>query len=88
MKLTAFAKFFITVVILGVIGYAVWHYKGADIAIGLREHGTPESAQDRWRVTSDYSVLSARAALPSGQGRGRRPAALPAGSGAGRSWCP
>ena len=31
MKLTAFAKFFITVVILGVIGYALWHYKGLDI---------------------------------------------------------
>ena len=28
MKLTPFAKLFITVVILGVVGYAVWHYKG------------------------------------------------------------
>src|SRR5450759_4619021 len=31
MKLTPFAKFFITVVILGVIGYALWYYKGSDI---------------------------------------------------------
>src|SRR4051812_23990762 len=31
MKLTPFAKFFITVVILAVVGYAAWHYKGADI---------------------------------------------------------
>ena len=31
MKLTPFAKFFITVVILGVIGYALWHYKSLDI---------------------------------------------------------
>jgi NitT/TauT family transport system substrate-binding protein len=31
MKLTPFAKFFITVVVLGVIGYAVYHYKGADV---------------------------------------------------------
>ena len=31
MKLTPFAKLFITVVILGVLGYAVWHYKGAAI---------------------------------------------------------
>ena len=31
MKLTPFAKFFITVVILGVLGYAFWHYKGADV---------------------------------------------------------
>jgi hypothetical protein len=31
MKLTPFAKLFITVVILGVLGYAAWHYKGGDI---------------------------------------------------------
>ena len=31
MRLTPFAKFFITIVVLGVVGYAVWHYKGADI---------------------------------------------------------
>ena len=31
MKLTPFAKFFITVVILGVVGYALWHYKSLDI---------------------------------------------------------
>lgn len=31
MRLTPFAKFFITVVILGVIGYAVYHYKGTDV---------------------------------------------------------
>jgi NitT/TauT family transport system substrate-binding protein len=31
MRLTPFAKFFITVVILAVVGYAVYHYKGADV---------------------------------------------------------
>src|SRR5436305_4569534 len=31
MKLTPFAKFFMTVVILAVVGYAVYHYKGADV---------------------------------------------------------
>jgi NitT/TauT family transport system substrate-binding protein len=31
MKLTPFAKSFITVVILGVLGYVAWSYKGADI---------------------------------------------------------
>lgn len=31
MKLTPFAKLFITLVILLVIGYAVWHYKGSEI---------------------------------------------------------
>src|SRR4051794_15053496 len=31
MKLTPFAKFFVTVVILAVVGYAAYHYKGKDI---------------------------------------------------------
>jgi len=31
MRLTPFAKLFITVVILVVVGYAVYHYKGADV---------------------------------------------------------
>jgi outer membrane protein OmpA-like peptidoglycan-associated protein len=31
MRLTAFAKLFITIVILAVAGYAVYHYKGADV---------------------------------------------------------
>jgi len=31
MKLTPFAKLFVTIIILGVIGYGFWHYKGADV---------------------------------------------------------
>jgi outer membrane protein OmpA-like peptidoglycan-associated protein/ABC-type amino acid transport substrate-binding protein len=31
VKLTPFAKFFVTVVILAVVGYAAYHYKGRDI---------------------------------------------------------
>jgi NitT/TauT family transport system substrate-binding protein len=31
MRLTPFAKFFVTVIILGVLGYVAWHYKGAEI---------------------------------------------------------
>ncbi|HKR67002.1 MAG TPA: hypothetical protein VJZ00_24960, partial [Thermoanaerobaculia bacterium] len=31
MRLTPFAKLFITVVILAVVGYLVYHYKGADV---------------------------------------------------------
>jgi len=31
MRLTPFAKLFITIVVLGVVGYAVWHYKGDSI---------------------------------------------------------
>ena len=31
MRLTPFAKAFVTIVILGVIGYAAWHYKGHEL---------------------------------------------------------
>jgi hypothetical protein len=31
MKLTPFAKLFLTAVILGVLGYAAWHYKGGEL---------------------------------------------------------
>jgi outer membrane protein OmpA-like peptidoglycan-associated protein/ABC-type amino acid transport substrate-binding protein len=31
MRLTPFAKIFITVIILGVLGYAFWHYKGGNL---------------------------------------------------------
>ena len=52
MKLTPFAKFFITVVILGVIGYALWHYKGTGHPqVGGRREGRGRTAapQDRGR---------------------------------------
>jgi NitT/TauT family transport system substrate-binding protein len=52
MKLTPFAKLFITAVILGVIGYVGWHYKGADIrewAVGRRAAERPPAAA----VTAD-----------------------------------
>src|SRR5512142_3024956 len=32
MRLTPFAKLFITVVVVAVLGYAFWHYKGADVS--------------------------------------------------------
>ena len=32
MKLTPFAKLFITVVVVAVLGYAFWHYKGSDLS--------------------------------------------------------
>ncbi len=47
MKLTPFAKLFITVVILVVVGYAVWHSKGADIrkwAVGEKEQAAASTA--------------------------------------------
>jgi outer membrane protein OmpA-like peptidoglycan-associated protein/ABC-type amino acid transport substrate-binding protein len=57
MKLTPFAKLFITVVILAVVGYAFWHYKGSDVrqwAVGKSESGTPA---DTSVSTSDFDAL-------------------------------
>lgn len=48
MRLTPFAKFFITVVILAVVGYAVYHYKGSDVrkwATGSSEQTRSETAE-------------------------------------------
>jgi NitT/TauT family transport system substrate-binding protein len=42
MRLTPFAKLFITAVIIAVVGYGVWHYRGADIrqwAVGDKTAG-------------------------------------------------
>lgn len=58
MKLTPFAKFFMTVVILGVMGYAVWHYKGSDVkkwAVG-DQHSEKKDGSDAVSA-SDFSAL-------------------------------
>jgi NitT/TauT family transport system substrate-binding protein len=57
MKLTPFAKLFITVVIVAVVGYAFWHYKGGDVrqwAVGKSEApaGTDTSVS-----SSDFDAL-------------------------------
>jgi NitT/TauT family transport system substrate-binding protein len=57
MKLTPFAKFFITVVILGVLGYTVWHYEGGAIRkwAGAERSTTTQAAS---AVTSgDFDAL-------------------------------
>jgi NitT/TauT family transport system substrate-binding protein len=57
MKLTPFAKLFITVVILGVLGYAFWHYKGADVrqwATG--DKGAPRAATEKV-AANDFDAL-------------------------------
>ncbi len=64
MKLTPFAKLFITLVIVGVIGYAFYHYKGADIrkwAVGDKKAGTAAS-QDVSR--GDFDPLRTAPADP------------------------
>jgi len=58
MRLTPFAKFFITIVILAVVGYAIYHYKGSDVrkwATGGEKGGTTTASGG---VTStDFAAL-------------------------------
>jgi len=54
MRLTPFAKFFVTVVILGVLGYAAWHYKGAEIR---KWAGAEKSAAKEEVTANDFSAL-------------------------------
>ncbi len=61
MTLTPLAKVFITVVILAVIGYAFWHYKGDSLrnwAVGEEKSGGEEISQD------DFNKLKGAPADP------------------------
>jgi outer membrane protein OmpA-like peptidoglycan-associated protein/ABC-type amino acid transport substrate-binding protein len=65
MKLTPFAKIFISIIILAVVGYAVWHYKGTDVrkwATGSEQAGakTPSEGVSQ----SDFSALNNAPADP------------------------
>ncbi|HVS29981.1 MAG TPA: phosphate ABC transporter substrate-binding/OmpA family protein [Thermoanaerobaculia bacterium] len=57
MRLTPFAKFFITAVVLGVIGYAVWHYKGADVARWATGDSPGRGARSSAVESSDFDAL-------------------------------
>ena len=64
MRLTPFAKLFITVVILAVVGYAFYHYSGADIrkwAVGDKPAG---KAAAQARPSSDFDALKNAPADP------------------------
>lgn len=56
MHLTPFGKFFITIVILAVLGYSVWHYKGGDIRrwAGAEKRTAAETGGDS---TKDFAAL-------------------------------
>jgi outer membrane protein OmpA-like peptidoglycan-associated protein/ABC-type amino acid transport substrate-binding protein len=63
MKLTALAKFFITVVILGVVSYVVYTYRGADIkkwAVGDK----PTAGAAEQVTTGDFDPLKTAPADP------------------------
>jgi len=53
MKLTPFAKLFITLVILGVIGYVAYHYKGSDVREWATGKPAGQTAAGPTGVTSD-----------------------------------
>jgi outer membrane protein OmpA-like peptidoglycan-associated protein/ABC-type amino acid transport substrate-binding protein len=64
MRLTPLAKIFITIVVVAVVGYAVYHYKGADI----RHWATGSSDETNKPATelsaSDFSALNNAPADP------------------------
>jgi len=59
MKLTPFGKLFITVVVLGVLGYAAWHYKAADIKkwAGAEKPAPVADAKGAAATGSDFDAL-------------------------------
>src|SRR5437764_716875 len=64
MRLTGFAKAFITIVILAVVGYAAWHYKGHDLrkwATGSDKTSTATGTADN---SADFNALKNAPADP------------------------
>jgi outer membrane protein OmpA-like peptidoglycan-associated protein/ABC-type amino acid transport substrate-binding protein len=58
MRLTPFAKLFITIVVLGVIGYAVYHYKGSDVRKWATGSDKPAATGESAGITpSDFDAL-------------------------------
>src|SRR4051812_20346491 len=63
MKLTPFAKAFIAVVVLGVIGFATWHYKGDAIR---QWAGGERTAEDGGDSKGDFDNLKGGPEAPGG----------------------
>src|SRR4051812_50066107 len=64
MRLTPFAKAFVTIVILAVIGYAAWHYKGHELrkwATGSDKTATATGTADN---SADFNALKNAPADP------------------------
>ncbi len=82
MKLTPFAKLFVTVVVLGVLGYAFWHYKGDTVRrwAGAEKKGAVESAGVD---SSDFAALN-DAPADAERGKGSEGVAGTALTGAGK----
>jgi NitT/TauT family transport system substrate-binding protein len=86
MRLTAFAKFFITVVILAVVGYAVYHYKGADVRKWAVGDKTKTTTSSEGVSSNDFDALKNAPADPSRDAgsTGVSPASLASGGKLGR----
>ena len=65
MKLTPFAKFFITVVILAVVGYAAYHYKGRDIRKWATGSEKAQQTGSTAVTNNDFDALKNAPADPS-----------------------
>ena len=83
MKLTPFAKLFITVVVLGVLGYSFWHYKGDTVRKWAgAEKGTASSEKASGVDATDFAALkNAPADAERGKGSEGVTGAALAGSG-------
>lgn len=67
MRLTPFAKFFLTIVILAVVGYAVYHYKGGEVrkwATGSSSATTPGASAGNNVSSNDFDALKNAPADP------------------------
>ena len=65
MRLTPLAKLFITVVILAVIGYAVYHYKGTDVRKWATGSDKTQTASGEAVSNNDFDALKNAPADPS-----------------------
>jgi NitT/TauT family transport system substrate-binding protein len=83
MRLTPFAKLFLTVVILAVIGYAVYHYKGADVRKWATGKASGEATSSEGVSSNDFDALKNAPADP-GRDAGSTGVQQVALSGAGK----
>jgi outer membrane protein OmpA-like peptidoglycan-associated protein/ABC-type amino acid transport substrate-binding protein len=89
MKITPFGKLFITVVILGVLGYAVWHYKADSIKkwAGAEKGGAQTAAREAPVSGDDFDSLKSAPPDPERgkTGEGVAPAKLSTSGKLGRT---
>jgi NitT/TauT family transport system substrate-binding protein len=85
MRLTPFGKFFITVVIVAVLGYSLWHYKGGDIRrwAGAEKRAAASTGDDS---AKDFAALKDAPPDPARNAgsAGVAPASLAQGGSLGR----